>query len=293
MEDITMPATVHISEAYKYTYSGLIRTAVQKTKSILEPFVDKGKFEGERMFQDTLTDVDEPTEITGQRFSKVNFEDTAWARRSSAPRFWYKAKKIDPKDLVFLMTNPTSKLVENTKNGMRRKKDQVIYEAFDQDTVKGKNFDTIVPYDEAYTLPAVGGFTKAFGLSLIESFADRNLEEEEVYVLISPAVRTQVLSVPEFINNDYRNNNAMETGVIGKILNMNFIVYNGVHKDGNIHKCFAFTKQGIQFAVSDDITVRQGEIMEEHFAPYVYTSLGCAALRVDEPYVSKLLITVA
>lgn len=288
-----MAATVQISEAYKYTYATNIRTAVQQGVSKLEPFVDKGNIEGERLFQDTLTDVDTPSEITSQRFSKVNFEDTAWERRSVALRFWYKAKKIDPKDIVFMLTNPSSKLVENTKKGMKRMKDSVIYEAFDATVKKGKNFDTDVPYDETYTLTWGSGATLDKVLEMRRSFAQRYLEDEELYMIISPGVESQLFSVDEFIRADYRNSKPLETGVIGRIMNINFIVYNGVSVNSTTHKCFAFTKEAIQMGVSDDITVRTGEIMDEHFAPYVYTSLGCNAFRVDEKLVSKVNVTVS
>ena len=263
MADIN-PATLYstIEQTWIDTYEANLRHALQQQDSKFAAAVMNGTFAGEKR-RFTFTGKSKMHEI------KTRLEKTNWQDVEFYSRWIFQRTFVDPwildrnEDVKKMLTDPQSDRLMSAVYAARRKKDEVIIEAFDKTAKGGKNAETNYAFNASTQEIGVQfGGTSNTGLTMKKLHELRaRMDEAEVnpndtqYLAISPRVLQKFLETEREVtgSTDYNTIKALYEGQISHYMGFEIIKSNMLPINEGVRSCFAWTKSAMQLAVSTDI----------------------------------------
>lgn len=217
--------------------------------------------------------------------------DTALAltRRRSKPSSFEVSNLVDPDNIAQAVMDPTSSVLQEHKNAIARKIDNIIITAALGATEDEAGASTAFPAGQG-----LGGATQAFDFSFIttvnELFLTKDvpLEEEKVFIIRPNGVK-KLLAMSQATSNDYVNAKALASdGFVDKWMGYTWIVSNQLpNVTGLQYYYLAMTKRAVGLHVLKDIWSRVVETPEKSFAWRVYSAFAMGAVRIEDEHVVR------
>ena len=260
--------------------------------------------------------MDEQTLMANREFFKINgtldltalsTEDQAqvhserdYEERQIQASQAYVAIKFDSGELARGHTDPTAAWTEAAMMGMHRWNAAVKrtaatgdataqYEGASSSSVKSLSGEQVI---------AEGGtsMTEAKVKSIRSRFVKNKALKagQQIYCAISQNEEDTLIGVDHFINADYNQSSAVESGVIaGRLYGVNFVRDEDLAVSGTTRTCFAWVKSGVLFGVQQGIFTRNEEIQNRHYMREFYLRVDNGGTRTRETDVMQILTDTA
>ncbi len=226
----------------------------------------------------------------------------------------------DKDDDLDVKLSPTGDFVTSFKNAVQRKKDVIIFNAFEASVNSGRkgtssiswaNQDGNVKYTGLNT-----GRTIAFDTSVGNASAsDTGMTTEKIELVleymknnevnpnipiwgaISPRQGTNLFGQEEYVNIDYNNMKPLPEGrVLKNWMGINWIVdplvvagtSNDVDGTDDVFECWFWAQDAMILGIADSLTVRITEESTRSYSQRVYVHMNMGAMRFDECKVIKV-----
>ncbi len=277
-------------------YSDNVRHSLQQKSSLLEGAVMVDyDMKGKKKRYDFIGTAELDQRLS--RNAKTKYTDDTFYNRWVTASPFDRASLVDRDDIVALMQDPTSKIVETNVMAAKRTKDRIIISAFDAVSYTGEDATTAVvfPTEQIVNIQTGGGGSNT-GLNLEKLMTARKIlkknevnEEDPLFCLITPEQEMELLKTTEIKSSDYNTVKALVQGEIDTYLGFKFIRSNMPVKDSsNIRSLFAWTKSAMQLAVAKDIEIKVSELPEFNYDWQVWVNLFIGAVRLYDKLVVKL-----
>lgn len=304
------------AEAFKDTYDGVFRDVLQESMDVYAGATGVDVLEGEHKFYDFVGTIDLSQKTT--RFADVPIDTVDHNRRRMSPVFYRKGVYKDLEDIIALVADPTSAYLRALSKGHIRKKNDVIYAAFEA-TVSGDTQGTTDTYafnDSlcAYTT-AEGGRTIAHdtnddysaggtstGLTTEKLILTREAlvglknDPNQVFNLVCSQRQISDLFREAEVNSvDTSPFRALADGKMLPYHGFRFLVdynialgsLNDIDGDANIYPCYAFTNDALLFAQHKSPAFSIDWLPAKQIYQ-IYMSVGMNCIRMDEDKVIKI-----
>ena len=229
------------------------------------------------------------TEITG-RWTDTAFTDDVFYNRWLITKTFQKSSVLNQDNLLELLTDPTSKVVEAAAQAGKRQKDLSIIAGLTANALSGENAEVSTPFPPAQIIGIqYAGGGKDTGLTvdklkLAKYMLDKaEVEDNDRYMAISAAQLKDMLTQDQIISSYYNDIKALEAGQVRTFLGFTFTRTELLPWTGattNLRKCFAFSKQAVQMGICKDIAVESAKVPQKNFDFLVQTRLRIGAIRL-------------
>lgn len=240
------------SQQYASAVELLAQQMVPKFAPLFMPMSAEGKSATVVNQLDSM-EADERTE----RYDDIVPGDPTHTRPWVFPRFFDKAVFFDTIDKLKMNANPTSEYVETLVAAINRKMDDECIRAFFDTRLIGENGTTTENFDGTNRVVGVnvGGTGAGMvveklqeGIQKLEEL-DIDLDQEQIYVGISPKQKRNLMNEIEVTSGDFFKGEVMRSRNVNGFLSINFIVSNRLPTDGSgYRRCPMFLKKGMTFA---------------------------------------------
>ncbi len=272
----------NIPIAFINTYSALISMLSQQKDSRLSAYVRKEPLVGENYFFEQIgaTKAVKKTE----RHMDTPLISTPHYRRVVSPTTYIHNEAIDGDDQYKLLTDPTSKYVQNAIAAFNREKDLEIIAASTGTSRTGKDGTTFVD------LPAEQIIVHGnLGLNVAKLRAVRTLfrksevdKDMPLYMCVTSQQIDDLLAEDEVINSDFNTVKTLVDGDVETFMGFKFIHSEQLELTGDIRKCFAWAHDGIVLGISADVKVRIGERPDKSYMSQIFTEMTIGTTRMEE-----------
>ena len=117
---------------------------------------------------------------------------------------------------------------------------------------------------------------------------------QKLYMAISQEEEDSLTAIDHFINADYNNSSAIESGVIaGRLYGVNFVRDEDLAVSAGVRTCPAWVKSGLMFGTQAGVFTRQDEIQTRHYMDQFYLRVDNGATRTRESDVMAVLVTAS
>lgn len=117
---------------------------------------------------------------------------------------------------------------------------------------------------------------------------------QKIYYSVSQEEEDALTAIEHFINADYNNSSAIESGVnAGRLYGVNIIRDQDLTEASDTRTGFAWVKSGIMFGSQAGVLTRQDEIQTRHYMDQFYLRVDNGATRTRETDVMSILTDVA
>lgn len=240
---------------YSVQYASAVEMLAQqqdsRVASLFTPMTGEGK-SATVVNQIDAIEADERT----TRYDDITPGDPTHTRPWVFPRHFDKAIFFDTIDQMRMNANPQSEYVSTLVAAIQRKKDDEAIRAFFADRLVGENGTTTDSFDGTNRVVgvSVGGTTSGLnveklqnGIQIIEE-QDVDLDVEQLYCVISPKQKRNLMNEIEVTSGDFFKGQVMSTRNVSGFLSINFIVSNRLSIDGSSYRRVPlFTKKGMTF----------------------------------------------
>lgn len=278
----------HFAEQYTTNFELLL----QEKMPILLPAVRQESYQGAKSAQVIkqfgLVEMQEKT----TRNADTVFSEIEHKQRWIFPTDFTLTLPVDKEDELKMLNSPRSAYVEASRAAYARKVNAVIRDAALGSAKTGTNGGTTTPFDTSNQQIAAGsaGLTISKLREAAQIFAENEVMDEPLHIVISPKQRTDLLETTEITSSDYNTVKALVQGEIDTFLGFQFHVYNNLQVDGSSNRrCFAFAESGITFGQWNGFTTRIDERADKEYLWQVFNSATIGATRTQEEKVVEIL----
>lgn len=242
------------------------------------------------------------------RFSPIGRIDAKEDRRWVAPTDWDGAQLIDSFDKLRILTDPTSKYVENATYGMGRVIDKLMVPAFFGNAQNGVNGLTSIAFPTALstaggqTVSVSQGASGATGLTVAKLREAKklfmanevDLDNDPIFFAVTAKQHDNLLQETQLINLDYADRPVLTEGRITRVLGMDLVhteLLQGGTDDlsGSSSLIPVWAKSGMYIGVWEDQQHDISQRKDLTGLPYqVYSKAAFGASRLDEKRVVKI-----
>jgi len=291
--DMKMPRTI---EQWRIdTYHDNIFHALQQEKSLLENTVMPGSMKGKKKRFSFIgaTEMDESSD----RNADTTYSDNEFYSRWVSARYFDKAFLVDDKDVLEVLTDPTSHIVQAIQKAGKRTKDQVIIDALNATAYAGENAEIIIPFPDKQVMDIQLGGSNNQPLNLDKIMEakywldDSDVDpDEERFMLTTPFQIKNLLNITEIKSSDYNVVKALQAGKIDTYHGFKFIVSNkpAFDKANNIRTNFAWSKSAMVMAMSKEISTDALKNPTKKHNWSLMTKLYCNAVRLYDEAVIEI-----
>jgi hypothetical protein len=227
---------------------------------------------------------------------------------------------FDVDDDLDIKLSPTGDFVTSFKNAVQRKKDVIIYNAFEAATRSGNkgtstitwaNQDGNVKYTGLNTGRTIAHDTAVGNASasdtgmttekielILEYFANNEVNPNiPIWCAISPRQATNLFGQEEYVNVDYNDTKPLVSGrVLKNWMGINWIVdplvtlgsQNDVDGNTDVYECWAWAQDAMILGIADSLTIKITEESTRSYSQRVYVHMNMGAMRFDECKVIKV-----
>lgn len=245
----------------------------------------------------------EMSEIIGRNQDIVPAE-LSTDRRHLDPRDWDVSLRLERRDKIQVIADPSSKYAEASAKAARRKMDQAKIDAFFADAKTGQtgstttSFDStnqVVAVDEAANSVAVGFTVDKLKKALsIFTANEVDFEEEEIFCLLNGKQNLNMLRQIEVIHGDYTKvaGVRVEKGFLREYMGVNFIHKENIKvESGTSYQLLPmWCKSGMYFGMwPEEIMVDATRLKTKRGHPWqLYTAMTFNATRTEEKKVIQI-----
>jgi len=297
-----------MNQIHTKAFSDMLIEAVQVQQSALEfACARKEIFKGEALFFNKIG----TTELKKKDGTNQNtiFSDIANTRRKVSFDTFNDAVAInrfdtDRSTIVGLDTGYLNSL----KFAAERKKEEIIVNAATGVAYEGKEGTTSVSFPDSTNTVYQDGTAGSQGTSnesgtLTGLIADKILQglfllrknmktgniKEKIYCAISAEEELQLLQDNKIINRDYTAGQALDKGIVGSWLGVNFVRTELLRMPQNyVREVLLFTDQAIGLGLPGEVFLRAGENPERQYQNQMYIELNFGATRVEDEKIVKI-----
>lgn len=240
---------------YSVQYASAVEMLAQqqdaRVASLFTPMTGEGK-SATVVNQIDAIEADERT----TRYDDITPGDPTHTRPWVFPRHFDKAIFFDTIDQMRMNANPQSEYVSTLVAAIQRKKDDEAIRAFFADRLVGENGTTTDSFDGTNRAVgvSVGGTTSGLNVEKLQNAIqiieeqDVDLDVEQLYCVISPKQKRNLMNEIEVTSGDFFKGQVMSTRNVSGFLSINFIVSNRLSIDGSSYRRVPlFTKKGMSF----------------------------------------------
>lgn len=308
--------TAGYEEAFYNAYQAGYKEILQEGGDVYAGKTMVDTLEGEHKAYDWVGTVELSEKTT--KFEDVPVDEIDHNRRWNSPRKFEKAVFVDDYHKIALLADPTSSYMRALIKGGLRKKNDVIYAAFEGTVQGGTEYGDdsyafndsaysntseggrTIPHDTTEKVVAAGGTSSGLTIEklilarqcLVERFNDPNqifnivCTQQQISDLFREAV-TQSLDTSPF--------RSLAEGKMMRYHGFDFIVdwnitlgsSNDIDADTNIYPCYAFTNEALLYGQFEAPQVRIDWLPRKQIWQ-VYAKMVCNAIRMDEDQVIKI-----
>lgn len=232
------------------------------------------------------------------RNADVNVTDTQFERRAVDLRSFEDAKFINKFDMVQMLIDPMSPIVQAQAAQMGRQIDDLIINAAYADMKTGKSGTgtssptTAIAIDSWAYGQGTGNSNMTIS-KIIEAnvaFNNSDVAMEDRYLVLDPVNHGKILAAAEATSADFVSSRNLETGRIDGLVGFKLIEHTGIPTDGSgYRRCFAFQKTGMALAITKDAMSRITERDDKSGYPWqAYICLQMEATRLENTKVREI-----
>ena len=253
-----------------------IKIAYQQRQSLLAGTVFKRSVEGSTVKFPYLGVVETTTKV---RNADVVPVDADHLNATATMEDFYAPIYLDSLDEVKTNQDLRRAYVDATVSAVNRKLDKIIITAMTLGT---------------RTLPAphavAGAWTKARHLAAVQMLAEAEVDQEDRYMLINPAMLTAIYNIPEFTNHDYTSLSPAENGKIGMLFGINVIVSNLLPAVSNVTQAIYYNKRAVGLGVNAELKTEVNYIPQK-VSTLVNTFGSAGAVIIDPAGVIEVAVS--
>ncbi len=280
--------SIEITTAMVSQYNATIQILMQQMDSRLAGAVRLESLKGRDGYFDQLgataaikrvgRHADTPQVNTPHLRRKVTAYDYDWA------------DLVDNLDTPKLLTDPTSKYVQNAVYALNRAKDVELHTAFAATAYGGVDGTTAHAFDTANNKIVNGstGMTIAKLLSAKEILDGNDVDENDRFIVMSSVEFSDLLNTTEVKSSDYNTVKALVNGQLNTFLGFTFKRYQLLTATSTVRSCFAWQKNSMLLAVGKDVITDVGQRRDKNMATQVYAGMSIGATRMDEKGVVQI-----
>ena len=302
-------------EMFINAYTTGYKHVMQETRDVYSGATMVDVLQGENKSYDFVGTI-ELIEKT-DRFGNIPIQDVTHNRRWMSPVYYRRGVYVDDEDAIAMHADPSSDYIQAIAKGVIRKKNDVIYDAFEANVNGGDNpgDDTYAFSDTLFTSGSANGrtiahdTTNAFaaggtstGLTIEklilarEALVDLHNDPNEVFHFVgSQRQVSQLIREAETQSIDTSPFKSLAVGNVPEFLGFyihvdhNVVVgtTNDVGGDTNIYPCYAWSKQGILFAQHQS-PIFKVDWLPEKAIWQISCRVGMNAIRMDENCIIKI-----
>lgn len=296
--DLQMFAT-DISEAWVKEFADNLRHVLQQKSSL---FRDKVTVEtlvaGEEAAFDYLEDSEAVERVA--RHQATAIQELEFSKRWCVPKTCDWHTLLDKRDVKRMLTDPSSRMLENAVMALNRKMDKIIVAAFYASAKTGKAGDGTANFDSSNMVVAVdvvdSGTAAATGMNMTKIRTAEKLmetyysEEGDLFLAMAPLQKSQVLGNTQAISADYVQRGAVETGKLPKLYGFTPVIYNGLPTDASSYReCYFWNRSCMGVKILEDINIEINVRSDLSNARQLSVSMDVGAVRLQEKGVGRIL----
>lgn len=200
------------------------------------------------------------------------------------------ADLVDNFDTPRLLTDPTSKYVQNAVFALNRAKDLEVAAVFNATVYGGEDGTTSYTFDTTNNLIAAAstGMTIAKLLSAKEILDGYDVDEEDRYIVMSAKEFSDLLETTAVTSSDFNTVKALVNGQLNTFLGFTFKRYQPLVTATTTRNCFAWQKNSMLMAVNKDVITDVGPRRDKNMAIQAYAGVMIGATRMDEKGVVQI-----
>jgi hypothetical protein len=295
--------SVNIPSWYVSQFSTNIQLLLQQKGSRLRGSVMEMKHVGKQ-----ASPVDQIGAIAAQkvigRFNPMSRVDAALDRRWVFPVDYDLPQLIDSFDKLRILTDPSSKYVENAVYAMGRAMDDEIIAAYHGTSKTGVDGSTSTTLPAGQVVNVNQGAAAATGLTVaklreakrILMANEVDLENDPLYIPVNAYAHDNLLAEAQIIDTDYSDMPVLMEGKISRFLGFNFIhterLLTGTDNlAGTSYLVPAYAKSGMHLGLWEDIMSDISQRKDIQSLPYqAYVKGTFGATRLEEKKVVKIYV---
>ncbi len=280
-----------IITGYIKQFSGNVDYIVQQKGSRLRRAVAEETVHGEEEYFDQYGPAPDPVKIVS-RHADTPLHDMPQARRKVTTYPYVYATLLDIQDKIRVITDPTSKYVQNAAWTMGRAIDDAIIAAANGTAYTGKDGTTAVPLPTAQkVVVASSGLTIAKLLAAKEVLDAAETDPDEPrFCALKAGQVTDLLNTTEVKSSDYNTVKALDAGQLNSFLGFEFIRTERITTvTSTLVLCWV--KSGLLLGIGENINADVGPRRDKNNATQVYYRMDIGATRTQEVKVVQIACT--
>lgn len=295
--------TITISNAYVQSFEGNIRLLAQQGNTLLRNYVNEVHDESLKHNFDMLGKATARAKSSARMASPAGGNTTggvgtsgqlAWTRRATSVVSYDAGEQIEAEDPSKMMADPNAPIAVALANAMKRKIDDVIISACNDDALLGDGTTSALPAGQI-----VGGATTIISVDLLLSvqqlFMANDVDpDEERCLVISPVQYRTLMNIDKLTSADYQALKGLATGYLPNFLGFHHVIVSNrlgntttPPTSGQIY-CLAFTRRAIGLHIAKDIWARVDPRVDMSYAWQFYTAMTMGAVRVEDEHVVRI-----
>lgn len=275
------------------TYATNMQLLLQQKDSRFLPYVMSGTHIGTGAAAVDQVGTIETQDVTA-RYPDITQQDVPVDRRWVYPQAKYTSFLIDKFEELQTLIDPKAAYTETAANAMRRKKDDVIIDAFFASAATGVRGLTPTSHSNQVTV-SIGGTTS--GLNVEKLLAAQELlraahvdPDEPIYCAVAAKQIRNLMKEAQVVSSDFNSVKPLAEGKITTFLGITFIPTQRLDTDGSSYRRVPmWVKSGMHFGIWQDVKTDISQIKTKVGQPWqVYHDMMIGATRLEEAKVVEI-----
>jgi hypothetical protein len=277
------------------TYATNMQLLLQQKDSRFLSYVMQGNHIGTGAAAVDQVGTIETQDVTS-RYPDITQQDVPVDRRWVYPQAKYTSFLIDKFEELQVLLDPKASYTETAANAMRRKKDDVIIDAFFAAAATGTRGGTSTSFPSAQQVGVDVGGT-ASGLNVEKLLAGQEIlraghvdPDEPVYCALAAKQIRNLMKEAQVVSSDFNNVKPLAEGKVVSFLGITFIPTQRLDVDGSSYRRLPmWVKSGMHFGVWQDVKTDISQIKTKVGHPWqVYHDMMIGATRLEEAKVVEI-----
>lgn len=280
-----MPDTQNVIYAQAYSQN-IMQLAQQKYSKLANTVYLKPNVRGKVFFQDQIGEWS--MEVKGSRNTQTPNNDPTLSRRMGTMVDYHDNRLLDRGDELKSISDPRSAYTIAAAQSLGRKIDEVIIIAAIQSAAAGETGTTTVTQGNII-LATAASMTLARIIAVKQQMDDQDVEMEDRFFVVKPAVLDNILNQSTATSSDYNSVKALIRGEIDTWMGFKWIMSTRIAAiSSSTLLGIAFQRYGLCAAMGASPLVRTDERADLSYSWQVYYELNVGCVRLEEDRVVVL-----
>lgn len=287
--------STEITKAHSQQYAANVQLLVQQKMSKLRGAASQGSYTGKAA--EVVNQIGAITLVPHVRHADTPIINTPHDVRWVRPIDREGAQLVDAQDFLRMIADPRSSYVQTGQAAANRAIDQEAIDQFFGTNLTGEDMGTSVVWD-TYTAANPSHLVDSSGATnmtvsklraakkaiMAENF---DVDNEQLFCVINASMHDSLLGETLAASVDYNSNGGgrpiLEDGRIRSFMGFNFINTELLpSRASNKHSAMVFVASCFHIGMWNDVVSKVSERNDKSHATQIYTSVTCAATRVQE-----------